>query len=363
MADFKLVLLNTGKTYLADFIAGRTSQKIDGVQLGRANRTVLPTDTGPTTPFNPARTFSGVGANPTFFGSAAGGDFQFEFVERDQAAYSVGEVYIFAGNIAVWGASNADGDLYAKPAGTDFRLQVQGSYSDVEITTAMFASAMAAPRATENIPGLVLLASGAEIVSNSAPESAVTSGGLRYWWDRVRVASTKLTGLIPVSLIPSLPASILSSGKLLASRYDFATKAEAEAGTNTTKPMNSQRTKEAIEALSPTPSLTRTTLLNAAWTGATPMTLSAGGSTFDWMEFTMFSTDASNTGINGIGSIIHSPATISKDVWDAVPAGKRVLVLASIGQQYYLIKVSDTSFRGELGRNNTRIRVVGFKVE
>ena len=160
MAAINMVVTTAGLAALASAVQAGNTFEIDSVQIGTGQYTPTSAATALVTPFSPPRTFM----NPS--GNVQGTTASFGFTDDGDDAYNVGEVGVFSGTtlFSIASRPTAGGFLFAKQTTTPLLVSVHSVWSGVtNISSVTFADAPAVVQATTGAPGIVELATQAEV--------------------------------------------------------------------------------------------------------------------------------------------------------------------------------------------------------
>ena len=213
MATINMVVTTAGLAALASAVQAGNAFEIDSVQIGTGQYTPTSAATALVTPFSPPRTFM----NPS--GNVQGSTASFGFTDDGGDAYNVGEVGVFSGAtlFAIASRPTAGGFLFAKQVTAPLLVSVHSVWSGVtNISSITFADAPAVTQATTGAPGIVELATQAEVNALSDSGRAVTPGNMP-------IASSTQQGVVELASNTETNGSsgsrAVTPGGLVSSRY------------------------------------------------------------------------------------------------------------------------------------------------
>ena len=262
MANVTMVVTTAGLNALSAKIGAGQAFVLDRIKLGIGQYTPAVGATDVVTPFSPVREFASLS------GSVSGNQVSFEFQDEGDAAYDVGEIGVFSGTtlFAIASQLPASGFVFSKSMDTPLLVSIHNVWSDVgSISSITFSSSPHATAATYSVMGLVKLSTddkadigtGDEVITNSVlkhitdnliiggsvtaaqlPTVPVSKGGtgatsvagaranlglgtgtaLNVGTGPGNLAVLGSNSKFSISLIPSLPASIIGSGILAIGR-------------------------------------------------------------------------------------------------------------------------------------------------
>ena len=207
------ILTAAGLNLQANNLLNGTLSGVNKITLGSGRRDPDGTETQLVAPLNPVREL----ADPSGFVDGAVGVVDY-VQEGDASAFVVNEAGLWVDDLLVAYASSAGGSIFTKTANQRIVHRFQWTTANGELSTFTFASALDNPAASEATAGIVRLASQGEVNAGADAVKPVTPATLGGWWNQLSVPASKLSGLISLARIPSLPASRITSGVLALAR-------------------------------------------------------------------------------------------------------------------------------------------------
>lgn len=211
MADFPAEYLQVGRRKRAtDFAAGRNTP-ITQVELGVGNRTPDGSETDLVTPFNPPLVIDNPGG--AVFADTVQISVNLPASLRAPADLDIHEmIFRTTDGTAIFYTSTAAGPMVSKPGNAALIIPLHITFAGDNLTGFTFSN-LPIPIGSEDVAGVLQLASNAETIAGTVATKPVPVTALHAWWNQLTFAASKLaSGVLNVARIPNLPASKIISG-------------------------------------------------------------------------------------------------------------------------------------------------------
>ena len=236
-------------------VAAGTAHEFTKIAVGSGNRAV-PADittgwavTALLTPFNPVREIADPSGGAT--GNTHAVDWQ-DGSEGDAVGYIVNEIGLFATPtggaeyLAFYESVDA-GRVFAKTAGSVILRRLRLQATGAQLTNATFNVTLSAPQGTEDIPGVLELATQPEVNAETDDQRAVTPLKLAGWFSQVMTAVGNIPAL-PISKITGLGSALLLKANINSPTLTGTARATSPAGSDdSTRIATTAQVQDAID--------------------------------------------------------------------------------------------------------------------